>query len=34
VKGVLATLRARYNEHRRTPEEDVRRQTDWIADQL
>lgn len=34
VKGVLTTLRARHNEHRRTPEEDVRRQTDWIADQL
>lgn len=31
VKGVLATLRARY-ENRRTSEEDVRRQTDWIAD--
>lgn len=33
VKAVLATLRARYA-NRRTPEEDVRRQTDWIADKL
>lgn len=31
VKGILAALRARY-ENRRTPEEDVRRQTDWIAE--
>lgn len=34
VKGVLAALRARYEGTRRTPEEDVRRQTDWIADEL
>jgi hypothetical protein len=33
VKGVLAALRARYA-NRRTPSEDVRRQTDWIADQF
>ena len=33
VKGVLAVLRARYD-NRRTPEEDVRRQTDWIADEF
>ncbi|BCS35597.1 hypothetical protein TBR22_A48310 [Luteitalea sp. TBR-22] len=33
VKGVLAALRARYA-NRRTPGEDVRRQTDWIADEL
>ena len=32
VRGVLATLRARYNGNRRTPDEDVRRQTDWIAE--
>ena len=31
VKGVLAALRARYDAKRRTPESDVRRQTDWIA---
>lgn len=31
VKGILAVLRARYD-NRRTPDEDVRRQTDWIAD--
>jgi len=34
VKGVLATLRARYEGTRRTPDEDVRQQTDWIADDL
>jgi DNA repair photolyase len=33
VKGVLAALKARYDVNRRTPEEDVRRQTDWIADE-
>jgi DNA repair photolyase len=33
VKGILAALRARYA-LRRTPEKDVRQQTDWIADQL
>lgn len=33
VKGVLAALRARYA-NRRTPGTDVRRQTDWIADNL
>jgi hypothetical protein len=33
VKGILAALRARYA-NRRTPDEDVRRQTDWIADEL
>ena len=33
VKGILAALRARYA-NRRTPEEDVRRQTDWIEDDL
>lgn len=32
VKGILAALRARYDGNRRTPEEDVRRQTDWIAE--
>ena len=31
VKGILAALRARYD-NRRTPDEDVRRQTDWIAE--
>jgi DNA repair photolyase len=34
VKAVLAALRARYNGNRRTPEEEVRRQTDWIADEI
>ncbi len=34
VKAVLAALRVRYDANRRTPEEDVRRQTDWIADEL
>jgi DNA repair photolyase len=33
VKGVLAALRARYA-NRRTSTEDVRRQTDWIADEI
>ena len=34
VKGILAQLRTRYDVNRRTPDEDVRRQTDWIADQF
>ena len=34
VKGVLSALRARYEGMRRTPDEDVRQQTDWIADDL
>ena len=34
VKGVLAALRARYEVKRRTPDADVRLQTDWIADEL
>jgi DNA repair photolyase len=34
VKGILAALRARYDVNRRTPDADVRRQTDWIADEI
>ena len=34
VKSVLAALRARYDVTRRTPDKDVRAQTDWIADEL
>ena len=34
VKGILAALRSRYSGNRHTPDEDVRRQTDWIADEL
>lgn len=32
VRSVLTTLRGRYDVPRRTPVEDVRRQTDWMAD--